>query len=99
MTDAARAIAREMAEAAADAPGVRSYEMYVGGDTGHLINLAEYDTPEAWADWITANRPRGTRFREVVDRVSLDVYGTPTPDLAKAIGGYGAASINPRLES
>ena len=93
-----RNIAAEIT-AVAQTEGVHYYAMYVDEAQRLLINLAEYADEAAWRNWIATNRPRGTRLMETVDLVSMEAYGTLTPELSDAITSYGDSVVYAPLAS
>jgi quinol monooxygenase YgiN len=90
----AKAVARQQVENANTREGTLVYEIYVNEADRTLINLAAYRDADAWLTHVRSN-PFSTTYMTLVDLVSLEVHGEPTPELQEAIAAFGAVQAYP----
>lgn len=92
--DEACAVAREQVTNAHTREGTLVYEIYADEATGQLVNLAAYKDVSAWLTHIR-NNPHSKTYMTLVDLVSLEVHGEPTPELQAAIAAFGDVVVLP----
>lgn len=92
--DEAREVARRQVENAHTREGTLVYEIYADEANGHLVNLAAYRDADAWLAHVRSN-PHSATYMTLVDLVSLEVHGEPTPELQAAIAAFGSVVILP----
>lgn len=88
----AKAVARKQVENAHTRAGTLVYEIYVDDDRQQLINIAAYEDADAWLAHIR-NNPYSSEYMALVDLVSLEVHGEPTPELSAAIATFGNVQL------
>ncbi|MFD9665085.1 putative quinol monooxygenase [Rhodococcus sp. NPDC059968] len=96
--DAAKEVAREQVRDANERPGTLVYEIYADESAHRLVQMAVYRDVEGWLSH-SRNNPHAARYMTMVDLVSLEVHGDPTPELEELLAGFGAAAILPSVSS
>ena len=91
-----RALMDEMVESTRGEPGALSYEWFVSED-GRVVHICERyaDSAAAAAHLGTFGEKFAGRFLAMVEPTRFTVYGDPSDEARRALGGFGATYLGP----
>jgi quinol monooxygenase YgiN len=91
-----QALTEEMVETTRRERGVLSYQRFVSDDCKLIHVYEQYaDSAAAVAHLRQFDKNFAGRFREMVDRTRLTVFGNPSDELKVLLNGFGATYLKP----